>query len=212
MKLIVSFQQKNKNKWKDRRILTVVLHQCQLLKENRCTLRLRRANGRNKSRQCCTNNVACCLCLYCGGVETDATTPKELQQHATGCENWTQHVISNNVASYFARGVVTSLDVTCCVRLHTLKAHPVARCYTLLRRVVGSCCAKFETRKTFSYVQTDATTFNIAGRCCVRLHRALVSLIITDLVWISLVLNNLKKNWKRRIKLFIFYYLNVIYM
>ena len=75
----------------------------------------------------------------------------------------------------------------CCVRLCTgrpnivgcymlrpfaHKAHPVARCCTLLRRVVGSCCAKFETRKTFSYVQTDATTFNIAGRCCVRLHIA----------------------------------------
>ena len=29
--------------------------------------------------------------------------------------------------------------VTCYVRLHTLKAHPVARCCTLLRRVVGSC-------------------------------------------------------------------------
>ena len=43
----------------------------------------------------------------------------------------------------------TLLDVTCCVRLHTLL------------RIVGSCCAKFETGKT----------------CCVRLHVALSFLI-----------------------------------
>ena len=37
----------------------------------------------------------------------------------------------------------TLLDVTCCIRLHTL----------LL--VVGSCWAKLETGQTFSYMQTD---------------------------------------------------------
>ena len=41
------------------------------------------------------------------------------------------------------------LDVTCCVRLHTLL------------HVVACCCAQFETGQTFSYVQTDATTPNI---------------------------------------------------
>jgi len=40
----------------------------------------------------------------------------------------------------------TLLDVTCCVRLHTL-LHAVA-----------SCCAKFETGETFSYVQRDGPT------------------------------------------------------
>ena len=41
------------------------------------------------------------------------------------------------------------LDVTCCLRLHTL-LHAVA-----------CCCTKFETGQTFSYVQTDTTTPNI---------------------------------------------------
>ena len=45
----------------------------------------------------------------------------------------------------------TSLDDTCCVRLHTLL------------HVVGSCCAKFETDQTLSYVQTDETTPIIVG-------------------------------------------------
>ena len=40
------------------------------------------------------------------------------------------------------------LDVTCCIRLHTLL------------RLVGNCCAKFETGQAFSYVQTDASTPN----------------------------------------------------
>ena len=48
----------------------------------------------------------------------------------------------------------TLLDVTCCVRLHTLL------------RVVGSCGAKFETSQTFSYVQTDATTPNNVASVC----------------------------------------------
>ena len=75
----------------------------------------------------------------------------------------------------------------------------LARCFTLLR-VVGSCCTNFETHKeTCIYVQTDATTSNVAGRCCVRLHIASVSPIITDLVWISLVLNNLNKKAKDKV-------------
>ena len=39
----------------------------------------------------------------------------------------------------------TLLNVTCCVRLHTLL------------HVVGCCCAKFETRQTF-----EPTTLNIS--------------------------------------------------
>ena len=47
----------------------------------------------------------------------------------------------------------TLLNVTCCVRLHTLL------------RVVGSCCAKFESSQIFSYVQTDTTTPNNIESC-----------------------------------------------
>ena len=46
----------------------------------------------------------------------------------------------------------TLLDVTCCVRLHTL-LHVVACCWV-------SCCVKFETSQTFIYVQTKALTPN----------------------------------------------------
>ena len=46
----------------------------------------------------------------------------------------------------------TLLDVTCCVRLHTLL------------HVVACCCAKFETGKTDSYVQTDATIPSIIDK------------------------------------------------
>ena len=58
----------------------------------------------------------------------------------------------------------TLLDVTCCVRLHTLL------------HVIGSCCAKLDTGQSFSRLQTDATlwltTLDIVGSCCVRLHVA----------------------------------------
>ena len=62
--------------------------------------------------------------------------------------------------------LVTLLDVTCCVRLHTLL------------HVVGSCRAKFETVQTFSNVRTEATTvptmLGVVGQQrFVRLHRAL---------------------------------------
>ena len=48
----------------------------------------------------------------------------------------------------------TLLDVTCCVRLHTLL------------HVVGCCCAKFETGQTFSPVQTDATLLRVDAPVC----------------------------------------------
>ena len=62
--------------------------------------------------------------------------------------------------------LVTLLDVTCCVRLHTLL------------HVVGSCRAKFETVQTFSNVRTEATTVPtmlgvVRQQRFVRLHRAL---------------------------------------
>ena len=62
--------------------------------------------------------------------------------------------------------LVTLLDVTCCVRLHTLL------------HVVGSCRAKFENVQTFSYLRTEATTvptmLGVVGQQrFVRLHRAL---------------------------------------
>ena len=62
--------------------------------------------------------------------------------------------------------LLTLLDVTCCVRLHTLL------------HVVGSCRETFETVQTFSYVQTEATTvptmLGVVGQQrFVRLHRDL---------------------------------------
>ena len=62
--------------------------------------------------------------------------------------------------------LVTLLDVTCCVRLHTLL------------HFVGSCRAKFETVQTFSNVRTEATTVPtmlgvVRQQRFVRLHRAL---------------------------------------
>ena len=48
----------------------------------------------------------------------------------------------------------TLLDVTCCVRLHTL-LHILACC--------GSSCAKFETDQTFSYVQWTQQLPRILG-------------------------------------------------
>ena len=56
------------------------------------------------------------------------------------------------------------LDVTRCVRFHTLL------------HVVKSCqCAKFETVQTLSYVQTDGTTPNIVGQQCWELLRPFAS-------------------------------------
>ena len=55
----------------------------------------------------------------------------------------------------------TLLDVTCCVRLHTLL------------HVVGCCCAKFETGQTFRPVQTDATLLAYNSRHCWELLRRL---------------------------------------
>ena len=51
----------------------------------------------------------------------------------------------------------TLLNVTCCVRLHTLL------------RVVGSCCAKFESSQIFSYytckrTQQLPTMLRVAGQ------------------------------------------------
>ena len=43
-------------------------------------------------------------------------------------------LVSANRHNIVGQQLPTLLDVTCCVRLHTL----------LLMRVVGSCCAKFE--------------------------------------------------------------------
>ena len=77
----------------------------------------------------------------------------------------------------------TLLDVTCCIRLHTLL------------HVVGSCCAKFETGQTLSCVKTDATTPNIVGSCCVCLQVALVNFLRFFICCISCLI--CKKNTKR---------------
>ena len=50
----------------------------------------------------------------------------------------------------------TLLDVTCCVRLHTL-LHIVTCCWELLR--------KAETGQTFIYVETGTTTPNNVRSC-----------------------------------------------
>ena len=78
----------------------------------------------------------------------------------------------------------TLLDVTCCVRLHTLL------------HVVGCCCAKFETGQTFRPVQTDATLLAYNSRHCWELLRPfarsltlesgfkkMLSFGLTDFVW-----------------------------
>ena len=53
----------------------------------------------------------------------------------------------------------TLLDVTCCVRLHTLL------------HVVGCCCAKFETGGTFRPVKTDRTLLSFNSQHCWELLR-----------------------------------------
>ena len=58
------------------------------------------------------------------------------------------------------------LDVTCCVRLHTL-----------LLDVAASCWAKFEIGKTFNPVQTDATLLTSCPILLRRLHVALQVLL-----------------------------------
>ena len=68
---------------------------------------------------------------------------------------------SANARNIVGQQLLTLLDVTCCVRLHTLL------------HVVGSCRAKFETGQTFSYVATYKRTQQPSQQCCVRLHRAL---------------------------------------
>ena len=55
------------------------------------------------------------------------------------CEDWPNIV---------GKQLLTVLNVTCCVHLHTLLN--VVACFC----VVGSCYAKFETSQTFSYLQT----------------------------------------------------------
>ena len=74
-----------------------------------------------------------------------------------------------NARNIVGQQLLTLLDVTCCVRLHTLL------------HVVGSCRAKFETVQTFSYVRTEATTVPtmlkvVSQQRFVRLHRALLRL------------------------------------
>ena len=59
--------------------------------------------------------------------------------------------------------LLTLLDVTCCVRLHTLL------------HVVGSCRAKFETGQTFSYVATYKRTQQPSQQCWELLANNVVS-------------------------------------
>jgi len=54
--------------------------------------------------------------------------------------------------------LLTLLDVTCCVRLHTLL------------HVVGCCCAKFETGQTFQPTTPNISRRSVAQQCWIRLH------------------------------------------
>ena len=60
----------------------------------------------------------------------------------------------------------TLLNVTCCVRLHTLL------------RVVGSCCAKFESSQILATIRANGHNNSqqywelLANKSCVRLHGA----------------------------------------
>ena len=58
----------------------------------------------------------------------------------------------------------TLLDVTCCIRLHTLL------------HVVGCCCAKFETGQTFQPTTPNISLFrdrrSVAQQCWIRLHNS----------------------------------------
>ena len=74
---------------------------------------------------------------------------------------------SANERNIVGQQLLTLLDVTCCVRLHTLL-------HVMILRVVGSCCATFETGQTFRPGKRTqhfwVTTPNIFGSCCVHLH------------------------------------------
>ena len=70
---------------------------------------------------------------------------------------------SANARNIVGQQLLTLLDVTCCVRLHTLL------------HVVGSCRAKFETGQTFSYVATYKRTQQPSQQCWELLANNVVS-------------------------------------
>ena len=66
----------------------------------------------------------------------------------------TRKFIQFSLIQFISLVQTDALDVTCCIRLHTL----------LL--AVGSCCAKFETGQIFRYVEMDSTTSNNVASVC----------------------------------------------
>ena len=74
----------------------------------------------------------------------------------------------------------TLLDVTCCVRLHTLL------------HVVGCCCAKFETGRTFRPVQTDRTLLAFNSQHCWELLRPFARSLTLFFMALTMPLNNFR--------------------
>ena len=61
------------------------------------TLYLRlRANGSNNSQHCCANNVGSCCVRVGSGVQTDATTPNNVETCIASWEGYNQYVFVNH--------------------------------------------------------------------------------------------------------------------
>ena len=103
--------------------------------------------------------------LSCASSPIAQQRPADLSLDRT--EDWVQAIVLVNVSiglrangcNIVDQQFPTLLDVTCCVRLHTLL------------HVVGCCCAKFETGQTFRPVQTDATLLAYNSQHCWELLR-----------------------------------------
>ena len=131
------------------------------------------ANGRNNSQHV-GPTMLWVVASICTWLKVWPVQPlrNNSQQHATTCNRVckrTQYVTSNNVGVVGQQcyvclyGALTLLDVTCCVRLHTLL------------RVVGCCCVllrKVWNRSQAAYKRAHhcwPITPNIVGCCMLHL-------------------------------------------
>ena len=71
---------------------------CVFLGVVRQSLRLR-ANGRNNSQHCCTNNVGSCCVRVGSGLQTDATTPNNVGTCSASWEGYNPQVFVKCVMS-----------------------------------------------------------------------------------------------------------------
>ena len=65
------------------------------------------ANGHNNFQHCWSNDVGICCVRVCSSAQTDATTPNNSQQHATGCAN-RRNIWHPTMLRPFARGFTLS--------------------------------------------------------------------------------------------------------